>query len=433
MSKKILIITDYFPQQNSIASLRPYSWAKYWSKMGHNITVLTTSKKKRDNDLNLDCSSFEIIEVENRFKANIRKKVVGDKTKVLSSDKNSKVSFKSKVLNKVKDFLNLKGIVTWDARYPNLNDFWLQDALKSIENKDFDIVISTFAPYVNHRIAQKLKKQNKNIFWIADYRDLWTQNHIFKGLFPFTLVEEYLEKKINNSADMITTVSEPLAKQIRDKYKLKNVETIENGFDFEDLDNIPKENFWSDDKIRLVYTGTIYKGMQDPSPLFQAIESISKSNNQKLLEKLDVIFVGGNKADLDDLIEKYNVHKWVSYGGFLAREDSLKMQRDAHALIFLEFEAPGVDGILTGKLFEYICSGTQILGIGVTDNSTPGKLIKESGHGINFGKDSVKMKNYLLELLKTNEKVKIDKNNTIIQKYSREKLANRVLELINKT
>jgi hypothetical protein len=37
------------------------------------------------------------------------------------------------------------------------------------------------------------------------------------------------------------------------------------------------------------------------------------------------------------------------------------MQRDAHALIFLVFEPKNVDGILSGKLFEYLYSGAKIL------------------------------------------------------------------------
>ncbi len=429
---KILIITDYFPQQNSIASLRPYSWVKYWSKMGHDVTVLTTTKGENTSDLNLDCSCYKIIEVENSFKTKLKKRFGnGSPENNYSAIINNKISLVIKVINKLKEFLNNRGILSWDARFPNLNDTWLSDAYKRVEHEDWDLTISTFAPYVNHLVAKKIKEQNKTKFWIADYRDLWTQNHIFKGLFPFTLVEEYLEVRVNNTADLITIVSEPLAKQIRKKYKLKNVETVENGFDFEDLENISKENFWSDDKVRLVYTGSIYKGKRDPSPLFEAISNIAKSNSVNRLNDFEVIFVGGSRADLDELITKYDVSSWVSYGGFLSREYSLRMQRDAHALIFLEFEASGIDGILTGKLFEYICSGTQILGIGVTDSSTPGELISTSGHGINFGKDSKKIEKYLEKLLYDNKKITIDKNTAIIEKYSRKAQAERILELFD--
>ena len=58
---KILIVSTYFPPANSIASLRPYSWAKWWSRAGHDITVLTTEKDKRSNDFKLDCKGFKIL------------------------------------------------------------------------------------------------------------------------------------------------------------------------------------------------------------------------------------------------------------------------------------------------------------------------------------------------------------------------------------
>ena len=60
---KILIIAKYFPPQNSIASLRPYSWAKWWSNLGHEVTVVSTKKIPWENDLKLDCSGFDLIEI----------------------------------------------------------------------------------------------------------------------------------------------------------------------------------------------------------------------------------------------------------------------------------------------------------------------------------------------------------------------------------
>lgn len=426
---KILIITYYFPPLNNfVGSLRPYSWAKYWSRDGHDVTVLTTKREKQDNDFNLDFSGFKVIEVENRFEMTLRK--IFGREKLISSNRKNKTSLKNKFLNKIKIFIQKRGLFG-TVRMPDFNDVIIKKAFKKVSDTYWDLVVSTAGPYTEHLIALKLKKAGKSKFWIADYRDLWTMNHIFKGLFPFTLIEEYLEKRVNSSADMITTVSEPLAKQIRKKYKLTNVEIIENGFDLEDLERIPKDKFWNDNKVRLVYTGSIYQGKQDPSPLFEAISNIGK-NDITLLENLEVIFVGGNKGNLDDLINKYDVKKWVKYEGFLKREDALRMQRDAHALIFLEFEDSNVDGILTGKLFEYLYSGTQILGIGTTDTSAPGKIIKESGHGINFGKDSKKLERHLTNLLKAGIKPQIKVNTKVLDRYSRKNLAKKMLELVDK-
>ena len=51
-------------------------------------------------------------------------------------------------------------------------------------------------------------------------------------------------------------------------------------------------------------------------------------------------------------------------------------------LIFLEWSDPSANGVLTGKLFEYLISGTPILAIGPSENSCSCKLIKESGTGL---------------------------------------------------
>ncbi|MFM8917928.1 MAG: hypothetical protein ACKOGP_09325, partial [Bacteroidota bacterium] len=60
---RILIISTFFPPQNSIASHRPYSWAKYWSKAGHEVVVLTTPKKKNSNQtIDTSQGGFQVVE-----------------------------------------------------------------------------------------------------------------------------------------------------------------------------------------------------------------------------------------------------------------------------------------------------------------------------------------------------------------------------------
>lgn len=420
---KILIISYYFPPLNSIASLRPYSWAKYWSKMGHDVTVLTTHEPQRDNDLNMDCSSFKVIRVINPVKSHFKHE------SNQAESNQSTLPLRSILLSKIKQFLQSRGIMA-TARMPDFNDFIITASCNSVSFECYDLAISTSGPYSEHLIAKKLRKNNIVKFWIADYRDLWTQNHIFEGLFPFTAIEEYLEKKVNTTADIITTVSEPLAQQIRQKYGLTNVHVIENGFDTDDLENISSSFYWNDDKIRLVYTGSIYRGKQNPSPLFEAIHNIKYSQYSKLLEKFEVIFAGA-PSNLNELIEHYNISDYVKYAGFLPREDALRMQRDAHILLFLEFEAPNIDGILTGKLFEYLASETQIWGIGVSELSTLGQIIYASGHGINFGKESKKIEKNLIDLLLSQSKPLIKKNEALLQKYSRKNQADMILSLVN--
>ena len=42
---KIVIISYSWPPRNAISVHRPYSWARYWSEQGNDVTVLTAKKQ----------------------------------------------------------------------------------------------------------------------------------------------------------------------------------------------------------------------------------------------------------------------------------------------------------------------------------------------------------------------------------------------------
>jgi hypothetical protein len=100
-------------------------------------------------------------------------------------------------------------------------------------------------------------------------------------------------------------------------------------------------------------------------------------------------------------------------------------------VLLLESPESKSSGALTGKIFEYIASGTPILSVGSPKGSAIWNLIAETGTGICCGTDEAAIKRELL-LLKDGRgrpdwyQPKIDE----ILKYSRERQAAEVLEFI---
>ncbi len=253
---KILIISYYFPPENSIASLRSYSWAKYWAAMGHEVVVLTTDKTYKSTNLNLVMDGFEVIKTQigiiEKIKR-LRAKILGKKTNQINNfEKNtSNASSIKKILIWINEKRKERGLAC-SARMPDIYDLWKTSAIKAVEHEKWDLIVSTHGPYVCHSIAYELKKRGLTKKWIADYRDLWTQSHLFKGLFPFTILEKNLEKKYNEAADIITTVSEPLKNALQSRLSVQKVYVIENGFDTDDLNHISKSAIFEDKKVRIV-------------------------------------------------------------------------------------------------------------------------------------------------------------------------------------
>ncbi len=442
----ILIISTYFPPQHSIASLRIYSFAKYWASAGNQVTVLTP-RKLDEGDLNLKISSpeYHLVELSHlKILQNLirhKQKQLNRKSFQKSIDPKDTVhATKRKPLDiciKLLMHLRRRYFTLTTNRMPNVHDTWIPKAVRMgkniIDAKHIDIIFSSYAPPASHVIAGILAKKSGKP-WIADYRDLWIEEHVYKGKWPFTLLETYLEKKyIGNYSNIITIVSEPLANILRKKFAVP-VHVIENGYDEDDYKQ-KFSSYFNDVKKRIVYTGTIYPGMRDPSPLFAAIDLIAKKNktkNNRPMSDFEILFYGRQEDWLNNLIKKYNVEAWVKYMGRVGREDSLRIQNQADILLFLEWENGSVDGILTGKLFEYLAQRKPILGVGVTTRTSPGALIVKSGLGVAVGTDIQKIVSIIENFLDTGIPFNIHPREDVITKYTRRNQANKMLQLMEK-
>lgn len=446
---KILIVSYYFPPLNSIGSLRPYSWAKYWSKMGHEVTVLTTTKTTLTYNLKSAMSGFKLIEMNSTLFNYLNKMFTSVQKAKRTIDSNSITNngprrglislIKQGIVSFLMSLRQKTGIFS-TVRMPDLTDVYLVSfacSLHKLEN--YDVCISTSGPYVTHVIGYILKRSNRTRYHIVDYRDLWTQNHDFKGLFPFSFIEEFVEKRINCEADLITTVSNPVQNTLKNKYRRENVVTIENGFDPEDYIGNEQSilpEFWSKDNIIILYTGTIYPRFRDPSPLFSAIKRIMNSKNSKLLQTFEIDFIGGC-GNIDVLINRFGVSDYVKYRGYYPREVVLEMQKSADVLLFLESSDGKRKGVVTGKLYEYLFSGSPIWGIGMGNDSDTGQLITESGRGKCFEKNTDDIERELISLLSDKNEYKRsilrDLPNGYLEKYTRENLAAKLLDAFQST
>lgn len=384
---RILIISTFFPPLNSIASLRSYSWAKYWFLAGHDVTVLTT-KKQIDtlSDLTFKSGDYRIIEVPSplimqRLKTNYHQ---FQKAEIQPSIKGW---IKQKMASLFRYLRNKKGIFN-ACRMPDFMDLWISPALKAIDKeKPWDLVVSTSGPYSMHFIARAIKKRGQAKQWIADFRDPWTDNHIYKGIFPFNLFEGWIEKRILATADKLTTVSEVWGKGLALRHGRERVHVIQNGLDSENLTFLPKQSIFAENgKYRIVHTGTIYPGKQNPEPLFEAIRILESDPeiSEDVLNKLEVIFVGPQMDYVLELTKKYEVSHRVRLEGFVKLEKALTMQRDAHALLFFPWnDLFGLGtGVMSGKIYEYLFSQTQLLAVGGHKMEASQQLIMDlhAGH-----------------------------------------------------
>jgi glycosyltransferase involved in cell wall biosynthesis len=427
---KILIIAHYFPPENNmamIATLRPLSWAKYWSRAGHEICILTTSKKENQNlQSQLSSNILGNVRIEGINYLLSRPNIKSEPR--INLDKQNKYPGIYTFLRKI--LINTRQLIGAGSLFYG-SDLWIVPAIKEglaiYKEWKFDIIVSTFGPPASHIVASRLK-QRLNVFWVADYRDLWNDRSFLSARFPFSFIEKKLEHTTVKNADILTTVSRPLAKKLKKKFR-KPVIVIANGFEYPDAIKVISQTTKTP-KIQLAYTGNIYLKKQDLRLLFQAIELLIKAGIS-IQDKLEILFYGWDTANLNELIKQYCLEGIVSVKGFVAREMAISVQRNVDALVFLDWNDKNEDGVLTGKIFEYMFSGTPILGIGASLETVAGRLIKESGTGILLG-TSVEVIAHAIKDLLDGKKLEYLPNQEVLSQYTREALASKMLREVLK-
>ncbi len=152
--------------------------------------------------------------------------------------------------------------------------------------------------------------------------------------------------------------------------------------------------------------------------------------NQVTPARLQILFCGIN-ANVNHWASAHGVSAYVQYLGLIPRADVLHMQRDANALLFLEYESKAVKGLLSGKIFEYLYAGPPILAIGVGADSSVGMLLKETGRGMAYGHDRECLMVALIDILNNADHQLCNFNNNFsrIAQYARESQANRLLNI----
>ena len=204
--RRILLVTRYFPPLDSVATMRMHAWAKYLDARGWDVSVLTTSKRGQVvTPLNRDLSRFSVTEVP-----------YFDPLALAGVDKSAFVSQQTRpdrgIGRKLQVRLSQFYRQRMNERMPGRTDPWIIPAIgelrrQSRAGKTYQYVISSYGPpsalVVGHAAAKLF-----GATWVADYRDLWLENHAYAGLWPFTLVERLIETRtVQRRADLITTVS----------------------------------------------------------------------------------------------------------------------------------------------------------------------------------------------------------------------------------
>lgn len=294
---------------------------------------------------------------------------------------------------------------------------------KIIREHKTGVICSSFMPYADHIIACLLKKKFPYLVWVADFRDLHVEPIYKNTIWPDfqKKVEEYILRR----ADIVTTVSDGLLSKM--KLIHPNVHTITKGVQL----RYPKEQF---EKFTINYSGSLFQDFRDPRPLFRALNALIKSGKISA-STIRIQYAGKDGGKMNKWATDCGVDNIFISAGMVPRQQALELQDKAHINLLLTSSSNEHSGLLTGKLFEYIESGREILCL---INGTKDSEIEAIFSRYNLGSvlyNESEVEEYIFEKFKewrATGSVQSHHNRVeIIKEMSWKKQAQRVLNLVD--
>ena len=240
----------------------------------------------------------------------------------------------------------------------------LREASKLIEKNQIKNVIVSGAPF--HLIHHVLELKNNYPFLkvIADFRDPWTTNHAYMGFSELSEVrkndERMMEKNVVNNADLVVSVSEEMTNYFR-LLEGKNADkfiTIPNGFDSEDYKDSSLSVKKSDDKIRFLLTGTLYKNTETVFDAFINALLVLREKQPTIYHKLEFNFYGEAPAEYKIKVKNRNLEIIDFNHSVPLKEVYQKISETNFCMLFLQDH---LNYSFSTKFYEYLAQKKKIV------------------------------------------------------------------------
>ncbi len=351
-----------------MGAIRVGKMAKYLAAFGHDVRVVTARDQPLQQTVPVELEEERI-----------------ERTRWISVNRPAEMAMGGRARIAAQGYSGagrgLKGLGAIYKRVTNIPDgevgwapFALRAASRLIADWKPDVLYASALPYTSLLVAHVLSRRHR-IPWVAELRDLWTDNP-YQPYTPWRKkLDGRLEKRILSSAAGVVTVSEPLGGTLQAKYA-KPTAVVLNGFDAEDCAKPQSAVPAAGSTLRVVYTGMVYAGKRDPTPLFLALRGMGDAATQ-----VRVVFYGRYLDAVRDLARHHNVEHLVEVNEPIAYTEALQAQAEADVLLLLLWNSPQEKGIYTGKVFEYFGARRPILVIG-PDNNVAATLIVQRRAGV---------------------------------------------------
>ena len=391
----ILIVVDQMlPYTGAFGNCqRMYYLANFLSDKGCNVSVISEKKGKINRNINnLECR-FKQYWVENKTFSfqNYSKKL----SKTIFNDVGERIAFENYI---------------WSLESR-------KQLFKIIKEKNIEVLIISGPPFSVFSLVNSVRRNNKNIKIILDYRDPWNLWNNTWG------ISRKLEYRCITNCDKVICFCDEFKKDMEkffpDKKNTGKYDVIYNGYQENVWKNLRLE-YKENSKMTFAFIGALdfnKINLRNPYTLINAFLEFSPGKD------VELIFIGQPEITAKMRAISRKSGGKIKFFKPVTAQESLEKMIEGDILITISYLNPWTDRYaLSGKLFDYLRSGRVIWGIG-TKGGALRHFIEKNGVGVFCESDEEeigKLLNHLYDKWNKEKYIGRKNNNKDWSAYSRE-------------
>ena len=384
---RVLIVSYWFAPFSTIAAIRASKLAKHLADHGWDVRVLTADATDDDDTLALEIPRTSVTytswhEVGHRVEAArtwVRNLVRGKSAANAAANdapKETPSADAAKKPSALRAALQTayRDVIEWPDNRAGWRNPALAAGMDILKSWRPDVIYATAPPATSLIVADRLSRRT-GIPWVGEMRDLWTDHPYYEHSRVRLALERVWDRRVLSRAAAIVTVSPSWRARLAQRYG-RPVLVAMNGFVASDFPFPAPAAPETSGPLRILFTGHIYGGYRDPSPLFEALRRLKLSASDVVVE-----FVGSMDETVRDLVDRYGLANHVRVQSSVPYPRALELQLRADVLLHMQWCDPKEQGTIAGKIFDYLGARRPILGIALED-SVVADLVRDRGAGL---------------------------------------------------
>lgn len=232
---------------------------------------------------------------------------------------------------------------------------WQPYALAAVRGvlgeETFDVLYSTSPPETSHLVAARVHEEH-GLPWVADFRDPWMNLHLLRPPTPLhARLHRSMEARVCRTAHVVVTTRwhETF---VHERYPgAPSVTRIANGYDAEDAESVagvaPERS-----PMRITHAGMLTQ-KRSAVPFLRGLRAFLDAHPEAR-QDVEVRFLGAREDANERAVGALGLGDVVRFADTVPHRETLQIEKSSHILLLIKHVNRDYQGLVPGKLYEYI-------------------------------------------------------------------------------